>query len=808
VVQGRTGDFVDHDAAHKEPWHRRRKVTHKAFLNRSAFWVLMGVVIVVVGIGVFQIEIRHAADSDAPRQPQDAVEEQARRESRRYSSETSRYSYHDVVRLLLCVVGLNAAMVLWGISQEFLMTNEYPDPDGSGKTKVPSALFLVLCNRFVSTVVGAMLLNVFWKPLWVDGSLACSFPAFCNACASYCQYRSLDWVSFELQTTVKSAKLLPVVLIDAFRGRTHSLMDYAETLVIVSAVVVMYFEDQDVDPVTLVSHHSEALAGIGAVLLILFVVFDSLTPHVQDLVFERYPAINAVQASFSSSAVSFCGILVVQLCSGALWECLSFLHKHPPAMLHIMVLSLASTVSMYLINFTILHFGPVVLTLIITTRQVVSVCISAVLFKHHISTTGVVAILIIFGTVIGRSLRALSATVGGERLEVPETRAQALLFASSDYWPKLRWFAEKVKDYSALIMCLLGIHLLYCFYALCQEFLATHTFGHELFAYPLFMIAMNHTFGAAVAMLGCRLQRLSFFPPGFYLTGLPAAFDFIATFCQYQALYYVLFPTQTLCKTLKLVPVMLVGRLLKNRKYTFIDYSEAVFITGLVSVFVWHFQTSSDDIDRETHALEGTDVSDYGSRRSLVGFLLMLGYVLSDSFLSNTQDYVYQARQLDPAQMLFGLEALSSIVAWITLVVSGQLHSAVGFLYEHSEATSYVMLLAVTSALGAYTCTLTVRLFGPAVFTLLMMSRQVLSLVISVFFFQHRVDTLSCFCLVVVAMMIIISSIRSASMQLADKKKAEDKFAEEEATRNDENEGRSRNRAQEYGRGQWAAPSA
>jgi len=356
----------------------------------------------------------------------------------------------------------------------------------------------------------------------------------------------------------------------------------------------------------------------------------------------------------------------------------------------------------------------------------------------------------------------ISAGADRRNLEAPETRAQALFPPAQRNQPSVHWLSARLQDYGPLIMCFLGIHFLYCFYALCQEFLASHTFEKELFVYPVFLIAVNHTTGGLLALIGCKLQSVAVCPPGIQLTGLPAAFNFMATFFQHQALYYVLFPTQTLCKTLKLVPVMIVGKLLKNRKYDFVDYSEAALITGLVVVFVWRFQATSYDPGQPSAAEANWNYT-------LIGLILMLGYIVSDSFLSNLQDYVYQARQLEPVQMLIGLEVLSSIVAWSTLLISGQLQPAVYFLCVHREASMYVLLLALTSALGAYTCTLTVRLFGPAVFTLLMMSRQVLSLVLSVIIFQHPVDTLSCMFLVVVAGMIIISSCSRVAMQLDGK---------------------------------------
>ncbi|CAK0865148.1 unnamed protein product [Prorocentrum cordatum] len=138
----------------------------------------------------------------------------------------------------------------------------------------------------------------------------------------------------------------------------------------------------------------------------------------------------------------------------------------------------------------------------------------------------------------------------------------------------------------------------------------------------------------------------------------------------------------------------------------------------------------------------------------------MVGYLLTDSLTSNAEDRIYQHVHLDPGHMLLGMQAASGIVAWCTLLVSGQLGPAVLFLAGHSKALVHVFVLVLAEACGAYACTVTVRLFGPAVFTLLLMSHQILSLLISVALFNHRVSPWSCFCLVVVALVVLTSSIR------------------------------------------------
>jgi hypothetical protein len=52
----------------------------------------------------------------------------------------------------------------------------------------------------------------------------------------------------------------------------------------------------------------------------------------------------------------------------------------------------------------------------------------------------------------------------------------------------------------------------------------------------------------------------------------------LSSWCQYEALSYVTFPTQTLSKSFKLVPIMLMGKLLTNKNYPLYEYTVAALI--------------------------------------------------------------------------------------------------------------------------------------------------------------------------------------------------------------------------------------
>merc|ERR1740123_1390918 len=134
-------------------------------------------------------------------------------------------------------------MLLWGVSQEFVMSNDYGQKEGKAD-KVPSALFVVFCNRVSSALFSAGMVWLHGQSFRIPGTMTAAIVALTNCLSSWCQYQSLYYISFQLQTMTKSAKMLPILLLGSCRGKRHTVLEYAETLVVVCALAVFGFETE------------------------------------------------------------------------------------------------------------------------------------------------------------------------------------------------------------------------------------------------------------------------------------------------------------------------------------------------------------------------------------------------------------------------------------------------------------------------------------------------------------------------------------------------------------------------------------
>lgn len=295
-------------------------------------------------------------------------------------------------------------------------------------------------------------------------------------------------------------------------------------------------------------------------------------------------------------------------------------------------------------------------------------------------------------------------------------------------------------------MCAVGILSLYSAYAVAQEYLSVHSFSRIFFRFPLFIIAVNHTCSALFGFGLLYLQGLPAFIPASRVTLLPAGAGLVATFVQHAALYQMGFPAQSVMKSVGILPVMLIGKLLGNREAKKQDYAEALVITFMVLSLSWNLNLISIPLQSGVAGL------------SLM--LMIAGYVVASSLTCNLEDVIYQYHNLNPGQMLLGLELASGAAAWTVILVNGDLFHALEFIAQEPYVLLSIGLLALAASAGAYTCTLTVRLFGPGVFALLKTCRQMLSLAISLALFEHGVNWKSCLCLVPVSLMALHSCVR------------------------------------------------
>ncbi len=85
--------------------------------------------------------------------------------------------------------------------------------------------------------------------------------------------------------------------------------------------------------------------------------------------------------------------------SGELPQLIEFLLYNPSAFYYNIITAICSTTGQFAIFYTIKRFGPDVFTVIMTTRQMLSIVVSNYLFDHTMSLQSYIGATIVFGVI-------------------------------------------------------------------------------------------------------------------------------------------------------------------------------------------------------------------------------------------------------------------------------------------------------------------------------------------------------------------------------------------------------------------------
>lgn len=106
---------------------------------------------------------------------------------------------------------------------------------------------------------------------------------------------------------------------------------------------------------------------------------------------------------------------------GQLMPSLFFLHRHPAAMSDLILLSICSAVGQLFIYYTVSTFGPLIFSIIMATRQLLSITLSCILYNHTISSQGYVGVFIVFTAVFAQAYLKSRSDKKKAKPAAPET---------------------------------------------------------------------------------------------------------------------------------------------------------------------------------------------------------------------------------------------------------------------------------------------------------------------------------------------------------------------------------------------------
>uniref|UniRef100_A0A915ASJ3 Adenosine 3'-phospho 5'-phosphosulfate transporter 1 n=1 Tax=Parascaris univalens TaxID=6257 RepID=A0A915ASJ3_PARUN len=218
--------------------------------------------------------------------------------------------------------------------------------------------------------------------------------------------------------------------------------------------------------------------------------------------------------------------------------------------------------------------------------------------------------------------------------------------------------------------------------------------------------------------------------PPFYKHSFTSISNTLSSWCQYEALKFVSFPTQTVCKASKVLPTMLMGFVVRGERYSRAECASALFLAFGASLFFL-----ANNIHNSIYTDHATTLS---------GICLMFGYLMFDAFTLNWQKTLFDTQpRVSKYQMMFGVNAFSTVLCLVSLIEQGTLISSFTFIVSRRHFARDAFLLSLSGAFGQVVIYMTIERFGPIVFAIMMTVRQILSIALSAFAYGHPMSPLA-----------------------------------------------------------------
>ena len=176
------------------------------------------------------------------------------------------------------------------------------------------------------------------------------------------------------------------------KGTTYPKSQYVEALFITIGVAIFSLFAQE-------SKRENSTEIIGLVYMLMYITFDCFTSQWQDKIYVTYGRQNVdpYQMMLGVNTSAICITTAGLLISGDFPKVWEFFGANPNVLIYNIITAITSASGQLCIYYTIKEFGPIVFTIIMTVRQMISICISAYKFGHVISVKAFCGAVIVFG---------------------------------------------------------------------------------------------------------------------------------------------------------------------------------------------------------------------------------------------------------------------------------------------------------------------------------------------------------------------------------------------------------------------------
>ncbi|KAH2012830.1 UDP-galactose transporter [Aspergillus fumigatus] len=344
-----------------------------------------------------------------------------------------------VIQLAICVLGIYASFLSWGVLQEAITTVNFPvRPPTAEEPNPPTERFTfsIVLNTiqstfaaitgflylYFSTPAGKKVPSIFPTRKILFPLLLVSISSSLASPFGYASLAHIDYLTFIL---AKSCKLLPVMFLHLtiFR-KTYPLYKYGVVLLVTLGVATFTLHHPGTSKKVAASaaKNQSGSSLYGIFLLSINLLLDGLTNTTQDHVFSspqiytRFtgPQMMVAQNILSTILTTTYLLVMPHLSStGALHALLpipippstetelasavSFLSRHPEVMKNVLGFAACGAIGQLFIFYTLSRFSSLLLVTVTVTRKMLTMLLSVFWFGHTLSAGQWLGIGLVFG---------------------------------------------------------------------------------------------------------------------------------------------------------------------------------------------------------------------------------------------------------------------------------------------------------------------------------------------------------------------------------------------------------------------------
>ncbi|CAD6238369.1 GSCOCG00008449001-RA-CDS [Cotesia congregata] len=304
------------------------------------------------------------------------------------------------------------------------------------------------------------------------------------------------------------------------------------------------------------------------------------------------------------------------------------------------------------------------------------------------------------------------------------------LLDTTDYIPASKASQEQrfIKNETFLLLyCFSGLQISYLTWGYFQEKIMTQEYVNSIgekehFKDSQFLVFVNRILAFTISGLYLIIRKQPRHITPLYKYSYCSLSNILSSWCQYEALKFVSFPTQVLAKASKIIPVMIMGKLVSRKTYEYYEYVTASLISlGMTLFMLGSTETVNDKV---------TTIS---------GVILLAGYMVLDSFTSNWQEAVSKEYGPTSIQMMCGVNLFSCLLTATSLLQQSGFTHSLYFLIKFPSFLIDCLLISICSATGQLFLFYTIAQFGAVTFSIIMTIRQGLAILLSCLIYQHQI---------------------------------------------------------------------